>query len=319
MPVCRRRHVRSRAQGRRLQPQDDPSRLERRGVRRDPIEHPQAATGPARVFIVEHVVPEPDVPHFSKLFDIHMMCWGTGRERTEAEYVRCWSELAGSHPVLIIPPIARWGSSLAFVDELRRTSAMKIDGSCHCGHVTFEADADPETTTVCNCTDCQTMSGAPLRAVIMTRPGTFVLLSGKPTDTARLPTAERSAHRDFARSVGPRSIRHRMVMIPKLTTSGSAPFVSAISWCRAGSCLFVRNKRGFTISTRSRSSTDAAAVMIRPIDLIKRRMSPSGSAPRDGRSIDHRAGWPQAWFSQHRQASASCPRDISGSSFSGLV
>lgn len=59
---------------------------------------------------------------------------------------------------------------------------MKIDGSCHCGHVTFEADADPETTTVCNCTDCQTMSGAPLRAVIMTRPGTFALLSGKPTE-----------------------------------------------------------------------------------------------------------------------------------------
>jgi hypothetical protein len=59
---------------------------------------------------------------------------------------------------------------------------MKIDGRCHCGHVTFEAEADPETTTVCNCTDCQTMSGAPLRAVIITRPGTFVLLSGKPTE-----------------------------------------------------------------------------------------------------------------------------------------
>ena len=46
----------------------------------------KAATGPARVFIVEHVVPEHDVPHFSKLFDIHMMCWGTGQERTEAQY-----------------------------------------------------------------------------------------------------------------------------------------------------------------------------------------------------------------------------------------
>jgi hypothetical protein len=46
----------------------------------------QAAAGPARVFIMEHVVPDPDVPHFAKLFDIHMMCWGTGRERTEAEY-----------------------------------------------------------------------------------------------------------------------------------------------------------------------------------------------------------------------------------------
>lgn len=46
----------------------------------------RAADGPARVFIMEHVVTGPDTPHFSKLFDIHMMCWGTGRERTDAEY-----------------------------------------------------------------------------------------------------------------------------------------------------------------------------------------------------------------------------------------
>lgn len=42
----------------------------------------------ARVFVIEHIVPGPDTPHFSKLFDIHMMCWGTGRERTEEEYAR---------------------------------------------------------------------------------------------------------------------------------------------------------------------------------------------------------------------------------------
>ena len=47
----------------------------------------KAATAPARVFLVEHVVPEHAVPHFSKLFDIHMMCWGTGQERTEAQYI----------------------------------------------------------------------------------------------------------------------------------------------------------------------------------------------------------------------------------------
>ena len=59
---------------------------------------------------------------------------------------------------------------------------MKIDGRCYCGNVTFEAEADPEATTICNCTDCQTMSGAPMRAVIITHPGTFKLLSGKPTE-----------------------------------------------------------------------------------------------------------------------------------------
>jgi hypothetical protein len=41
----------------------------------------------AHMCIVEHIVPGPDTPHFAKLFDIHMMCWGTGRERTEEEYV----------------------------------------------------------------------------------------------------------------------------------------------------------------------------------------------------------------------------------------
>jgi O-methyltransferase/methyltransferase family protein len=40
----------------------------------------------ARVFVIEHVVPGPETPHLAKLFDLHMMCWGTGRERTEDEY-----------------------------------------------------------------------------------------------------------------------------------------------------------------------------------------------------------------------------------------
>ncbi|CAJ4807299.1 hydroxyneurosporene-O-methyltransferase [Burkholderia pseudomallei] len=40
----------------------------------------------SKAFIIEHVVPDPEQPHFSKLFDVHMMCWGTGKERTEHEY-----------------------------------------------------------------------------------------------------------------------------------------------------------------------------------------------------------------------------------------
>jgi len=39
-----------------------------------------------RIFVIEHVVPGPSESHFSKLFDIHMMCWGSGQERTEEEY-----------------------------------------------------------------------------------------------------------------------------------------------------------------------------------------------------------------------------------------
>ncbi len=46
----------------------------------------KAAPRDGRVFIVEAVVPGPDTPHFSKLFDIHMLVMVTGRERTTEEY-----------------------------------------------------------------------------------------------------------------------------------------------------------------------------------------------------------------------------------------
>jgi hypothetical protein len=46
----------------------------------------RAASADARLFIAEYIVPGPETPHFAKLFDIHMMCWGTGRERTNEEY-----------------------------------------------------------------------------------------------------------------------------------------------------------------------------------------------------------------------------------------
>ena len=33
---------------------------------------------------------------------------------------------------------------------------MKIDGRCHCGCVTYEAEIDPEKVLICHCGDCQT-------------------------------------------------------------------------------------------------------------------------------------------------------------------
>jgi hypothetical protein len=46
----------------------------------------RAAPQNGRVLIIEAVVPGPDTPHFSKLFDIHMLVMLTGRERTTEEY-----------------------------------------------------------------------------------------------------------------------------------------------------------------------------------------------------------------------------------------
>ncbi len=46
----------------------------------------RAAPQNGKVFIIEAVVPGPDTPHFSKLFDIHVIIMSTGKERTLEEY-----------------------------------------------------------------------------------------------------------------------------------------------------------------------------------------------------------------------------------------
>ena len=56
---------------------------------------------------------------------------------------------------------------------------MKIDGRCHCGYITYEAEIDPDKTLICHCTDCQTLSGSAFRVVAYTREDAFKLLSGE--------------------------------------------------------------------------------------------------------------------------------------------
>jgi len=56
---------------------------------------------------------------------------------------------------------------------------MKVDGSCHCGRIRYEAEVDPAKVVICHCTDCQTLSGSAFRTVVPTNEGTFVLRSGE--------------------------------------------------------------------------------------------------------------------------------------------
>ena len=57
---------------------------------------------------------------------------------------------------------------------------MKIDGRCHCGYISYEAEIEPEQVVICHCTDCQTLSGSAFRTVALTRENAFRLLSGEP-------------------------------------------------------------------------------------------------------------------------------------------
>lgn len=56
---------------------------------------------------------------------------------------------------------------------------MKIDGGCHCGQITFEAELDPEKVGICHCTDCQTLSGSAFRTIALVS-GKSLRITGEP-------------------------------------------------------------------------------------------------------------------------------------------
>ena len=73
---------------------------------------------------------------------------------------------------------------------------MKIDGGCHCGAITYEAEVDPENVFLCHCTDCQALSGAAYRIVVRTPEASFTLLTGTPKIYVK--TAQSGAKREQA-------------------------------------------------------------------------------------------------------------------------
>ena len=56
---------------------------------------------------------------------------------------------------------------------------MKIDGGCHCGAITYEAEIDPENVASCHCADCQQLSGSAFRTIVFAPEDGFKLLSGE--------------------------------------------------------------------------------------------------------------------------------------------
>jgi hypothetical protein len=59
---------------------------------------------------------------------------------------------------------------------------MKIHGSCHCGNITFDGEADPAKAAVCHCTDCQTSTGSAFRVNVPVAAADFNLRSGQVTN-----------------------------------------------------------------------------------------------------------------------------------------
>jgi hypothetical protein len=57
---------------------------------------------------------------------------------------------------------------------------MRIDGGCHCGYITYEAQIDPANVGVCHCTDCQHLTGSAFSTFVFAGKDSFKLLTGKP-------------------------------------------------------------------------------------------------------------------------------------------
>jgi hypothetical protein len=57
---------------------------------------------------------------------------------------------------------------------------MQVNGACHCGEITFTAEADANFCVLCHCRDCQVMSGAPYRSILPVKEANFTLNTGQP-------------------------------------------------------------------------------------------------------------------------------------------
>jgi hypothetical protein len=65
---------------------------------------------------------------------------------------------------------------------------MRVQGSCHCGNVRYEALVDPERTAICHCTDCQNLTGSAFRVSVPALEGSFRLVCGKAAVYVKLGT-----------------------------------------------------------------------------------------------------------------------------------
>ena len=127
---------------------------------------------------------------------------------------------------------------------------MKIDGSCHCGNITYEADVNTDEIYICHCADCQSISGSPFRWAVTISEENFNLLSGQPKIYVKKSDSGNTSHQLFcpdcaspiySTSVveGPKyfnlrlgTARQRSELIPKIEL-----------WCRSAQ-QWARNQEG---------------------------------------------------------------------------
>ena len=57
---------------------------------------------------------------------------------------------------------------------------MRVDGQCHCGEITYEAEVEVDDIAICHCLDRQRLGGSAFRANVPARADAFRILTGTP-------------------------------------------------------------------------------------------------------------------------------------------
>lgn len=118
---------------------------------------------------------------------------------------------------------------------------MKIDGGCHCGDITFEAEAEPANTSVCHCTDCQHLTGTSFRTSVRANPGTFKILTGEPAVYIKTAESGNKRVQAFCRRCGspiyatsPDGAEPKLYNIRRSIVRQRDQFVPTVQiWCRS--------------------------------------------------------------------------------------
>jgi hypothetical protein len=79
---------------------------------------------------------------------------------------------------------------------------MHVDGQCLCGFLAYEAEVDAASVLICNCSDCQVLSGSAFRVTVPVLDNSFKLVRGEPRTYVKIAASGRKRVLGFCPECG---------------------------------------------------------------------------------------------------------------------
>lgn len=123
---------------------------------------------------------------------------------------------------------------------------MQINGQCHCGQITYEAEIDAEAVSICHCRDCQTLTGSPFRVTAICSASDVKLTGGTPKVYGKRGDNGRMRLQHFCADCGSRCSRAARAIRPTIGASAGAASASATRCAPAARSGASRRRSGST-------------------------------------------------------------------------